>query len=157
MHEPSEENGFMPDHVSLLLDSYHALTGKHLIAPDHKTEMAKAAYDAPFVLLSHGMEQDPILNYGNRSGQRLFAMTWDRLTSTPSRFTAEAPNQAERESLLKRVTENGYIDDYSGIRIAADGRRFVIRNATVWNVSDAAGRKIGQAAAFSEWEDLPQG
>lgn len=156
MAEPSEENGFMAEHVELLLGSFYALTGKHLIEPDEKTAMAKAAYHASFVLLSHGMEEDPILNYGNHRGQQLFAMPWEKLTSTPSRFTAEAPNRMERATLLKRVTEEGYIDDYSGVRIAVDGRRFLIRNATVWNVMDEEGGKIGQAAVFSEWEDLPE-
>ncbi|MEP2776844.1 MAG: MEKHLA domain-containing protein [Luteolibacter sp.] len=154
MSEPSEKNAFMADHVELLLHSHHELTGKHLIAAGEKLELAQTAYEAPFVLLSHGTEDDPILNYGNLAAQRLFAMPWEKLTGTPSRFTAELPNREERQRLLKRVTENGYIDDYSGIRIAADGRRFLIRNATVWNVTDTSGRKIGQAAAFSEWDEL---
>ncbi|MGJ8643745.1 MAG: MEKHLA domain-containing protein [Luteolibacter sp.] len=156
MPEPSEENAFMAEHVELLLSSFYALTGKHLIEPNEKTARAQAAYNAPFVLLSHGLEEDPILNYGNHRGQQLFAMSWEKLTTTPSRFTAEEPNRVERAALLKRVSEKGYIDDYSGVRIAADGRRFLIRNATVWNVTDSEGRKVGQAAAFSKWEDLPE-
>jgi hypothetical protein len=71
-----------------------------------------------------------------------------------SRKTAEAPERAEREELLRRVAENGFIDDYSGVRIAADGRRFMIRNAIVWNVCDTQGDRIGQAATFSEWQPL---
>jgi hypothetical protein len=30
----------------------------------------------------------------------------------------------------------------------------MIRNATVWNVSDKSGARIGQAATFSEWQLL---
>lgn len=156
MAEPSEENGFMAEHVELLLDSFYAMTGKHLIEPGEISVMAKAAYRASFVLLSHGMEEDPILNYGNHRSQQLFAMPWEKLTSTPSRFTAEAPNRIERAVLLTRVTEKGYIENYSGVRIAADGQRFLIRNAMVWNVTDKCGYKVGQAAVFSEWEDLPE-
>jgi MEKHLA domain len=63
----------------------------------------------------------------------------------------EAPERQERERLLARVTAHGIIDDYSGIRIAKSGRRFRILRATVWNLSDAAGRPLGQAAAFSDW------
>ena len=155
MAEPSEENDFLADHVARLLSSYHSLTGKHLLPPGGRTSMAKAAYHAPFVFLSHGTEDDPVLNYGNRSAQSLFGMSWETLTTTPSRFTAEAPDRIERAGLLERVADKGFIDDYSGIRIAADGRRFLIREATVWNVTDEAGRKTGQAAAFSQWEDLP--
>lgn len=146
--EPDAGNGYLAGHVQHLLRSYHGLTGKNL------TETAELAYAAPFVLLSHDAADDPLLTYGNLTAQNLFAMDWGNLVGTPSRETAEAPERAERELLLRRVAENGYIDDYSGIRIAADGRRFVIRNATVWNVSDVQGNRIGQAAAFSEWEPL---
>lgn len=146
--EPDAGNGFLEGHVGHVLRSYHALTGNHL------TESAALAYGAPFVLLSHDTAEDPLLTYGNLAAQELFAMDWERLVGTPSRETAEAPERAEREGLLRRVAEKGYIDDYSGIRIAADGRRFVIRNATVWNVTDAQGNRIGQAATFSEWEPL---
>jgi MEKHLA domain len=146
--EPDADNGYLAGHVDAVLRSYHLLTGRHLIAS------AELAYGAAFVLLSHDGEDDPLLTYGNLAAQKLFAMDWGNLIGTPSRETAEAPERAERELLLRRVAESGFIDDYSGVRIAADGRRFVIRNATVWNVSDAQGKRIGQAAAFSEWEPL---
>jgi hypothetical protein len=138
--------------VANLLRSHHALTGKHLIAPTE--DSAKLAYAAPFVLLSHDGADDPLLTYGNLAAQKLFAMDWQQLVGTPSRETAEAPERAERDELLRRVVEKGFIDDYSGIRIAADGRRFMIRNAKVWNVCDAQGMQTGQAASFSEWEPL---
>lgn len=150
--EPQAGNGFLAGHVADLLRSHHELTGKHLIAP--ADEAAVFAYHAPFVLLSHDGASDPLLTYGNLAAQRLFAMDWGKLVGTPSRETAEAPERAEREELLHRVAENGFIDDYSGIRIAADGRRFRILNATVWNVYDAQGKHIGQAAAFSQWEPV---
>ena len=150
--EPDVGNDFLAAHVAVLLRSYHALTGKHLIASSE--DAAKRAYGAPFVLLSHDGADDPRLTYGNRAAQKLFSMDWAKLVGMPSRKTAEAPERAEREELLRRVAENGFIDDYSGVRIAADGRRFMIRNATVWNVSDAHGARIGQAATFSEWEPL---
>ncbi|QTN32644.1 MEKHLA domain-containing protein [Akkermansiaceae bacterium] len=150
--EPDAENGFHAGHVADLLRSHHALTGKHLIPP--AGDAARLAYDAPFVLLSHDGADPPLLSYGNLAAQDLFAMDWGSLVGTPSRETAEAPERTEREDLLRRVAESGFIDDYSGIRIAADGRRFRICNATVWNVSDEQGKRIGQAAAFSHWEPL---
>ena len=150
--EPDAGNGFLAAHVADLLRSYHDLTGKHLIEP--AGDAAQHAYAAPFVLLSHDGSDDPLLTYGNLAAQELFEMDWEKLVGMPSRKTAEAPERAEREELLRRVLENGFIDDYSGIRIAEDGRRFMIRNATVWNVSDAQGVRIGQAATFSEWEPV---
>ena len=59
-----------------------------------------------------------------------------------------APLREERQALLDRVTAQGYIDDYAGIRISAKGRRFRIARAVVWNLVDAGGHCHGQAAMF---------
>ncbi|HVN42283.1 MAG TPA: MEKHLA domain-containing protein, partial [Steroidobacteraceae bacterium] len=85
----------------------------------------------------------------------LFERGWEELVGLPSRLSAEAPAREERERLLERVGAHGFIDDYSGVRIAQSGRRFRILRATVWNVLDPAGERIGQAATFSEWEPWP--
>ena len=60
----------------------------------------------------------------------------------------------ERERLLRRVADQGFIDDYAGVRIAADGRRFRIEQAVVWNLVDEAGTLQGQAACFHHWRPL---
>ena len=151
--EPSPSNHYLQSHVAALLRSYYDLTGRQLIEQtDDLATMAKRVDEAPFFVASHGLENDPVLDYGNRCALELFAMNWEEFTQTPSRLTAEAPNRAERERLLTSVTEKGFIDDYSGVRITADGRRFRIHQATVWNVTDKSGVKIGQAATFSEWD-----
>ncbi|MDQ0062768.1 MEKHLA domain-containing protein [Paenibacillus harenae] len=49
------------------------------------------------------------------------------------------------------VTAYGYVDDYTSIRISSTGRRFYIKQATVWNVIDEAGVYRGQAATFTEY------
>ncbi len=116
--------------------------------------LAKNIFEAPFVLVAHGTEADPILNYGNATALSLWEMSWDELTRTPSRLTAEAPNREERARLLAAVTKNGFIDDYSGIRISKNGRRFRIAQATVWNLLGERGEYRGQAAMFSRWEFL---
>lgn len=116
--------------------------------------LAKNVFAAPFVLVSHGTEADPVLNYGNAAALQLWEMTWEELTRTPSRLTAEAPNREERARLLAAVTANGFIDDYAGIRVSKTGRRFRIQQATVWNLLDERGRYAGQAATFSRWEFL---
>jgi MEKHLA domain len=116
--------------------------------------LAKNVFEAPFVLVSHGTEADPVLNYGNAAALKLWEMSWDELTSTPSRLTAEAPNREERARLLAAVTQNGFIDDYSGVRISKNGKRFRIAQATVWNLLDERGNYAGQSAMFSRWEFL---
>lgn len=153
---PSPANDFHPAHATLLLRSYHQLTGRHLIDPTlDLPSAAQALFEAPCFVASHNPAEDPVLTYGNQTALDLFEMSWDEFTRTPSRYTAEAPNRDERAHLLEQVTARGFIDDYSGIRISRSGRRFLIHQATVWNLLDDAGRKIGQAATFPTWEDLP--
>jgi hypothetical protein len=142
-------------HVKNILDSYHRLTGKVLLSADSSLEdVARNLFAAPFVLVAHGCEPDPVLNYGNAAALKLWEMEWSEFTETPSRYTAEAPNREERARLLAEVTMNGFISNYSGIRISKTGARFRINRATVWNVSNAVGQRCGQAATFSEWEML---
>ncbi len=106
------------------------------------------------MLVSHGTEPDPILNYGNRRAQELWELTWEELTRMPSRLTAEAPNREERARLLNQVTRFGFIDNYSGVRISKTGRRFRISQAVVWNLLDEKQMRSGQAAAFHDWQAL---
>jgi len=141
--------------VTCLLTSHLSLTGQPLLERrSDETDAALAArlYAAPFVVLAHGTEPDPLFNYANLAAQRLFELSWDEFIGLPSRLSAEAPERSERERLLARVTTHGFINDYSGIRISKSGHRFRIQRAKVWNVSDASHRPIGQAAAFADWE-----
>jgi hypothetical protein len=121
--------------------------------PDVQT-LAKALFDAPRVVVSHGTEADPVLNYGNRSALTLWEMSWEELIRIPSRHTAEAVAREERARLLDEVTRHGFISNYAGVRISSTGRRFRIFEATVWNLIDTEGRPAGQAASFDRWEFL---
>jgi hypothetical protein len=56
--------------------------------------------------------------------------------------------------LLATVARQGFIDDYRGVRIAKSGGRFVIEQATVWNLLDENRAHYGQAATFSHWRYL---
>jgi hypothetical protein len=106
------------------------------------------------VVVSHGIEPDPVLNYGNRAALRLWEMSWEEFTRTPSRLTAEAPDRVERARLLQAVSQHGCIEDYSGVRISRTGRRFKIARATVWNLLSDSGEPCGQAAVFDQWQEL---
>lgn len=152
---PSPANHYHVDHTERLRRTFHALTGRHLIDPTLTPEAAaEALFQAPFVVLSHNADPDPLLTYGNQAALTLFALTWEDLIQMPSRLTAEAPDRAERARLLAEVAARGYIDDYSGVRISRTGQRFRIERATVWNLTDAAGQRCGQAATFREWRYL---
>ena len=61
----------------------------------------------------------------------------------------EYPLQAAAEyraALLAKALQTGWVGDYSGIRISAKGQRFRISDTILWTVTDAAGRRHGQAA-----------
>jgi hypothetical protein len=151
--EPSEENQFRSVHVALLLASLRRWTGRDLVDRQlPMVEQARRIFCAPFAVLSHDNAADPILNYGNRAVMQLFELGWQELTQTPSRLTAAAVHRDERERLLDAVTRHGFIDDYCGVRVSQSGRRFLIENATVWNLLDEAGAPYGQAATFSVWK-----
>lgn len=153
--QPNEANGFHWEHAQLLRQSYRALTGRELISGSlSDRSAAEQLYLAPFVVVSHDTASDPIFNYANRIALGLFEMSWDEFMALPSRKSAELPNQAERASYLERVKQNGFIENYSGIRITKTGKRFRIEQAVVWNLIDPSGIYRGQAATFGHWQWL---
>lgn len=122
------------------------------LAPVTDSAIAEALFHAPFVLVSHGTEADPILNYGNHPALTLWAMDWQQFTQTPSRLTAERIEQEERDRLLTQAQAQGYINDYKGIRISSTGQRFWIQDVVIWDVLDEQNQRCGQAAMFDRWE-----
>ena len=141
-------------HATCLARSFHRWTGRELLGGLSGAELAEKLFTAPFVVVSHGTEADPVLNYGNQAALALWEMTWEELTHTPSRLTAEAPNREERARLLAAVTRVGFINNYSGVRISKSGRRFRIAQAIVWNLLTEEGRPCGQGATFARWDFL---
>jgi len=135
-----------------MLDSYCHWTGRELITrSDDPAIDATNLFDAPFVIVSHGTEANPILNYGNQTALDVWEMDWDRLTQMPSRETAEPMHREEREQFMTRVKRDGFLSGYEGIRIASSGKRFRIQNALIWNILDEKAKVVGQAATFSQW------
>ncbi|HEU4684418.1 MAG TPA: MEKHLA domain-containing protein [Nitrospira sp.] len=135
-----------------LVDSYRYWTSRDLIKPESDVQRrARALFEARFIVVSHGTETDPVLNYGNEAALRLWEMTWNEFVRTPSRLTAEPAEQVERERMLEAAKTRGYFEQYQGVRITSTGRRFLIENAVVWTVRDQRGATVGQAATFSRW------
>lgn len=138
-----------------IVRSFRQRTGRDLIPIfPSDTETAHSLFQAPFVVVAHGAEEDPLLNYANQAALDLWEMSWQTLVQTPSRLTAEPVAREERARLLKEVTRRGFIAHYAGVRISRSGRRFRITGATVWNVDNAGGQPDGQAATFNRWEFL---
>jgi hypothetical protein len=143
---------FYIHHAQLLCASYERWTGKQLLSnqfPAH--EVILQLFHAPFALVSHGTEADPVFNFGNQTALHLFEMSWEEFTQLPSRKSAEPVNRQERADFMARVTKEGCINDYSGIRVSATGKRFRIAQATVWNLIDEKEQYHGQAAVFDHW------
>ena len=155
MKQPDFENCYLGEHAELLIESYHRMTGNELVEQELiGMEKYRALYDAPYGVVSHNTAEDPVFNYGNRTALSLFQMNWSEFTMLPSRRSAEPVHREERERLLARVTENGFIDDYSGVRVSSTGVRFLIEDATVWNIVNEKGVYCGQAAVFYKWREL---
>ena len=143
--------------IRWLLDSYGFWLKRDLIdRTGTLEEQSERLFVAPFVVASHTNAEDPILNYGNRQALELWEGNWEEFTGIPSRLTAEPVNQPERARMLDRVATHGFITDYQGIRISRSGRRFLVQQATVWNILDDHGAIQGQAATFSHWQPLTE-
>ena len=145
---------WLTEHIARLGRSYAHWTGRDLFPGVPTANWVEAAWESPAVLVSHGTEADPILNFGNRTALGLWDLTWSEFTCTPSRLTAEAPEREERTRLMAQVTRHGFIANYAGVRISRSGRRFRIDAATVWNILDESGHPAGQAAMFDRWRWL---
>ena len=104
--------------------------------------------------MAHGTGSDPVFFFGNRTALALFEMTAPDFTALPSRLSAEPDHRQARADLMARVARDGFIADYSGVRISAAGRRFRIESGFVWHLADGEGRLHGQAEAFDRWTYL---
>ena len=152
MNYPCEKNNYLSEHAALIRHSYsHWLLSELIPKCTDELDFAKRLFEADFAVLTHNSSVEPIFNYANQKALELFEFDWQDFTCLPSKHSAEPINQSERERLLTVVTKNGYIDHYEGIRLSSTGKRFVIKNAVVWNLIDKHQAYQGQAACFKEW------
>jgi hypothetical protein len=139
-------------HSKLLADSYYYWTKNELVARNlDEVQTSFLLYHASFVVVSHGIEEDPIFNYANLKAQELWKLDWDEFITMPSRLSAEQVQEEARKKILEEAEKNGFISNYSGIRISSENKKFKIEDTTLWNVLDAEGIYQGQAAMFPRW------
>ena len=140
----------------LILANYRRLLGRDLAGVVEGPAAATELFAAPCAVLSAlgPVGSDHAFNYANRTALELFEYSWDELIGKPSSASAEPVHRDERRKLLDEVGRRGFIEDYSGIRISKNGRRFRIKKATVFNLSNDAGQYVGQAATFADWEPV---
>jgi MEKHLA domain len=153
MFEPSPNFTDLAAHVRLMEQSFERILGRKLFDRnfDRHRDGAEEIFYAPFMLVSHDSQSDPIFNYGNQTALDLFEMSWMEFIKLPSRYSAPSLAWAERSLLLQTVARQGYIENYKGIRVSKSGKRFLLKNAIVWNLIDQ-GIYYGQGAVCREWE-----
>lgn len=140
-----------------MAQSYKKLLGNDLVLPhDDSTIVADRIFQHNAVVLAHNTLPDPQFIFANQTAMNLWEMSWNEIVGMPSRLSAEPDFRPDREQLLERVRQFGYIDNYSGIRISKSGKRFLIENAIVWNLYDKNQERIGQAATFSQWKPIEE-
>ncbi|MBV6627402.1 MAG: MEKHLA domain-containing protein [Rivularia sp. (in: Bacteria)] len=141
-------------HSQLMMSSFERLTGRNLLnCTGSPNEIAKALFEAEFALVSHGIETDPIFNYGNRKALQLWELEWDNFTAMPSRKSAQKTVQEERDKLLAETTTKGF-SNFSGVRISSSGKLFYIEDGIIWNLLDTDNNYCGQAAIYSNYKFL---
>ncbi len=142
-------------HARVLIDSYGQITGIQLFDSSYSDEyISYLLYHAPFVVVSHGTESDPVFNYANLTAQQLWHIDWGTFTAMPSRLSAEPERAEDRQRLLDEAATHGFISNYTGIRISSKGQRFKIEQVLLWNLKNNNGGKIGQAALFRNWTEV---
>ncbi|WP_066426214.1 MEKHLA domain-containing protein [Anabaena sp. 4-3] len=137
-------------HSQRLMKSFQHWLGKSLLDVNGSLEeVAQQLFTAPFVLVSHGIEPDPIFNYGNLKALELWGLSWEEFTKMASRKTAEEIVQQERDRLLAEAATQGF-SYFSGVRITSTGKRFHIQDGILWNLLDEQHQYCGQAAVYTK-------
>ena len=141
--------------MDLIMRSHETIVGIPLMNSNSTgAEVARELFYLENVVLAHDTQTDPVFRYANLSALALFEYTWEELIELPSRLSAEQEAQSKRSQTMQTVLRNGYINNYSGVRITKSGKRFVIENATIWNLVEENGSQAGQAAAFKTYHHL---
>ena len=153
---PDAANGFQNDFVARVARSFAHVTGRDLYA-EAGIDLAApgiSAWDGNFALLTHRGDAEAMLNYGNRFALNLWECDWDQFIRTPSRATAPADDVEERTGMMDKVARDGFVSGYDGRRISRNGRLFVIRDVTVWQLREPSGESFGVAAFFRDYRTL---
>ena len=140
--------------LPVLEASYHHWLGQPLPRPAGLSATAAFAWlheQAPYALLAHGTESDPLFCYANAQALRCFGYPRADFIGMPSRLSASPKDREARQVLMETVGRQGHASGYAGWRVDQAGRAFMIHAGVVWNLIDSQGQRLGQAALF--WPD----
>lgn len=140
--------GGMYDRInSLLLSEQSSSSGQYtsITTPQQIHESTR------FVVLSHGNQTDPIYNYENAAGFRVFRWPAERYYKLPSRYSApEGANRQAREAMIDSTVAQDVIYIDEAVRVRYPNATVTLRDAILWNVYDDDGNRVGQTALFDE-------
>ncbi|WP_160486052.1 MEKHLA domain-containing protein [Aurantiacibacter rhizosphaerae] len=134
------------ERLALIMRSYHRLTG-HVLADD-----AHTLWRAPFTVLAHDTSAPPEFIYANSYALTLFKRSAKDMIGLPSHLSAQADAREQRAAMFAQLEAADIVTGYCGMRIAADGTRFRIRDAVIWNLRDDDRNLCGQAARIDRVE-----
>ncbi|MDE2301267.1 MAG: MEKHLA domain-containing protein [Sphingomonadales bacterium] len=135
------------ERIALVAASHERLFGRPLVA--RSDDPLLALWRAPLAIVAHGPGEDPCFFFANRAALAAFETDAESIRRMPSRLSAGPQDRTARAAALARVAREGFIDDYTGVRVSTRGQRFRIEAARLWNLLDEQGRCHGQAAAFA--------
>jgi hypothetical protein len=142
--------------LPLIVDSFQRLAGKPLVDLT-PSGFEEAMWDAPRAIVAYGNEPEPRLFYANRIAIELLAVDANELIGTIANNLVEPVLREERSRLIGGLEQHDIVDVYAVVGVAANGRRFAISNAQVWNIVDRHGGRHGLGTTFAAWQFLDRG
>ena len=137
--------------TALLLASHQRLFHRPLVRSTGIRLAAQELFVLDQVVLCHDGSEDPRFLYANRAALQLFSRNWEQMVGMPSRLSASANQRLSRREQLELARRQDKLENYSGVRVNSQGRRFQIRGARIWSLIDQERHYSGQAAWFSQW------
>ncbi len=148
-----------PEHiklVGLLLDSHEKAFKYKLFNYENRENLntinSQKLFSLDQVVLAHNNNKDPMIQYANALGLKLWEKTWSEMIGMPSRLTAPKNERKQRNDAIKEAHIKDFLTGYEGIRISSKGNLFHIKNVRIWKICDKENNEYGQAATFSEWD-----
>ena len=137
--------------TALLLESHQRLFQRPLVRSTGIRLAAQELFVLDQVVLCHDGSEDPRFLYANRAALQLFSRNWEQMVGMSSRLSASANQRLSRREQLELARRQDKLENYSGVRVNSQGRRFQIRGARIWSLIDQERHYSGQAACFSQW------
>ena len=148
---PEKRSAAWAARAAAILDSFRRLLGRELIdRSGDPREDARRLFELPLGVLAYDTAATPLLDWANAAAATAFDASPEELVGRPSAATAPADAMADRQELFSLLRRHGFVTGYSGTRISATGRRFVIEDVTVLELRDVCGKPAGHAAIIGK-------